>query len=184
MMLKGNRSLAGPSFTLGNRVRRQAWNAAYLLAFRFSPRPCHAWRAFLLRLFGATLGPGCHVYPSAAIWAPWNLELGAHVGVGDGVRLYSMDRIGIGDFATVSQGAFLCCGTHDYDSESFELLAKPIEIGAHAWICAEAFVHPGVSIPDGAVVGARAVAIHTLAVPWAVYAGNPCVQVGSRRTHE
>ena len=183
MIIQGNDPYREPSFTLGHRLRRQAWNIVYALLFRPSPRPCHAWRAWLLRLFGARLGQGCHVYPSVKIWAPWNLLLGNSVGVGDGVNLYCMDRIEIGDYAVISQGAHLCGGTHDYNSANFQLVVKPIVIGAYAWICAEAFIHLGVIVPSGAVVGARAVVTKSLLVPWAVYGGHPCHQVGVRSQH-
>ena len=180
MILQGNDPYRGPSFSLGNRLLRAVWGVVYLLFFRISPRPLHAWRVFLLQLFGAQIGSGCHIYPSVKVWAPWDLSLGNHVGVADGVTLYCMDKISIGDFAVISQGAHLCCGSHDYNSENFQLIAKPIDIGIHAWVCAEVFIHPGVAIPEGAVIGARAVVPKSLSVPWAVYAGNPCRQVAKR----
>lgn len=170
-----------PSFSLAHRLMRQCWIVVNALLFAPSPRPFHAWRAFLLRLFGAHLGRQCHVYPGVKIWAPWNLSLGDHVGVGDGANLYTMNTIHIGDFAVISQGAYLCCGTHDYNSPGLPLVTKHIAIGNHAWICAEAFLHPGVAIPEGAVVGARSVVTQSPTVPWAVYAGNPCRQIGLRR---
>jgi len=60
----------GPSFPLSNRIGRAVWHIVYVLLFRISPKPLHAWRAFLLRLFGAKLGEGCHIYPKTIIWAP------------------------------------------------------------------------------------------------------------------
>ncbi len=77
----------GASFSLTNRVQRVCWGMVYNLLFQTSPRPLHAWRAFLLRLFGAKLGAGCHVYPKAKIWAPWNLILDDHAGIADDVSL-------------------------------------------------------------------------------------------------
>lgn len=179
-MLQGNDPYREPSFSLGHRLKRQAWNIVQAMLFCTSPRPLHAWRAFLLRLFGARLGQGCHVYPGVKVWAPWNLQLGDFVGVADGVTLYNMDRIEISDYAVISQGAHLCGGTHDYNSANFQLVIKPVVIGARAWVCAEAFIHPGVVVPEGAVVGARAVVTRSLPTPWAVYAGNPAIQVGKR----
>ena len=147
-MIQGNDPYRNPSFTLRHRLRRLAWNVVHALLFRPSPRPFHAWRAWLLHLFGARLGEGCHVYPGVKVWAPWNLRLGNFVGVADGVTLYCMDYIEIGDYAVISQGAHLCGGTHDYNSANFQLVVKPIFIGAHAWVCAEVFIHPGVVAPD------------------------------------
>ncbi len=157
MIIQGNDSSCEPSFSLSHRIRRQVWNIVYALFFRTSPRPCHAWRAFLLRAFGATVGEGCHIYPRVNIWAPWNLHLGNRVGAADGVTLYCMDKMVIGDSVVISDGAYLCGGTHDYNSTNFQLVIKPVVIGAHAWICAQAFIHPGVTIPVGAFIGARTV---------------------------
>lgn len=181
VILQGNDPYVGASFSLGNRIRRGVWSIVYASLFRPTPRVCHWWRLWLLRLFGAEIGVGCHVQGSVRIWAPWNLVLGDYVGIGERAILYSMDRIVIGDYATISQGAHLCGGTHDYNSENFQLVARPIAIGERAWICAEAFVLPGVSVPEGAVIGARAVVTADPEEPWGVYAGNPAVMVGRRR---
>lgn len=180
MIIQGNDPTHQPSFSLANRIKRQLWNIVYLCLFRFSPRPFHQWRAFILKLFGAHLGYDCHVYPGVKIWAPWNLYLGNSIGIADGVNLYSMDKIHIGDYAVISQGVYLCCGSHDYNSKNFQLFTKPIKVEKRAWLCAEVFVHPGVIIPEGAVVGACSVVNKTLPESWAVYAGNPCRQVALR----
>jgi putative colanic acid biosynthesis acetyltransferase WcaF len=181
MILQGNDPYKGPSFSLGNRIMRAVWGVVYLVFFRFSPRPFHVWRSFLLRLFGAKIGAGCHIYPGVEIWAPWNIVLGNYVGISDSVRVYSVYKISIGDYAVISQGTFLCGGTHDYNSNNFQLIAKPIEIGAYAWVCAEAFIHPGVVLPEGIVIGARAVVTKSLTESWSVHAGNPSKRIGTRK---
>src|SRR4051812_33859179 len=105
---------SGPSFSLGNRLARVGWGIVYATLFQWSPRPLHAWRALLLRLFGAKLGDGCHIYPKAVIWAPWNLECADQVGIADGAIIYNQARIRLGKRVVISQGAHLCSGTHDY----------------------------------------------------------------------
>lgn len=166
-------SFKEPSFSLGNRVARVFWGVCATLLFRPSPRPLHRWRAFLLRLWGAKLGQGCHIYPKAVIWAPWNLICGDEVGVASGAILYNQAPITLGRRVVISQGAHLCTGSHDYTSPGFELFARPITVEAQAWVAAEVFVHPGVAIGEGAVVGARSVVTHNLP-PWMVCAGHPC----------
>ncbi len=180
MIIDGNDPFTEPSFNLSNRLRRAVWGVAYVLLFRFSPRPLHGWRALLLRSFGAKLGPHVHVYPRVRIWAPWMLEIGSHVGIADGVTLYSMATIKIGSYAVISQGAHLCAGSHDIHSANFQLVTRPIAVGDHAWVCAEAFLAPGAVVPEGAVVGARAVVSRPLEEPWAVYAGMPARRINSR----
>lgn len=147
--------------------------------FRLSPRPCHAWRSFLLRCFGATVGRGVHVYPGVKIWAPWNLILEDQAGIASGVTLYSQGVIHIGKKAVISQGAHLCAGTHDFDQPGFPLVTKPIVVGDQAWIAAEVFVHPGVTIGQGCVVGARSVVIKDLP-EWSVCSGFPAIKIRDR----
>lgn len=147
--------------------------------FRLSPRPCHGWRSFLLRCFGATVGRGVHVYPGVKIWAPWNLILEDQAGIASGVTLYSQGVIHIGKKAVISQGAHLCAGTHDFDQPGFPLVAKPIVVGDQAWIAAEVFVHPGVTIGQGCVVGARSVVIKDLP-EWSVCSGFPAIKIRDR----
>jgi putative colanic acid biosynthesis acetyltransferase WcaF len=168
-----------PSFSLKNRLARSVWGIAYLFLFRTSPRPMHAWRAFLLKCFGAKIGANCHVYSQVIIWAPWNLVLEEQVGLADGVTCYTMAKITIKSKAVVSQGVHLCTGTHDYNDPNFQLYALPITIGANTWICADAFIGPGVNVGDGAVIGARSVVTKDMPA-WTVCAGNPCKPLKQR----
>jgi putative colanic acid biosynthesis acetyltransferase WcaF len=180
-ILRGQDPGTEPSFTFRNRAGRALWGIVYVILFRPSPRPLHRWRAALLRLFGARLGRHVHVYPSARIWAPWKLETGSYVGIGDRVIIYNLAAIRLGDRCTVSQGAHLCCGSHDVDSDDFQLIAGPIDVEPHVWICAEAFVGMGVRIAEGAVVGARAVVTRDLTAPWTVYGGVPARPIRPRQ---
>lgn len=163
----------GPSFSLANRTLRILWNIVYFLFFRYSPKPFHQWRATILYLFGAKLGKGVHVYPKVKIWAPWNLELGDECGVGDDAILYSQGKICLGKRVVISQGTHLCTGTHDYTKKGFPLITRPIIIKDNVWIAAEAFIHPGVTIGEGTVIGARAVVTKDMP-EWMVCAGHPC----------
>lgn len=163
-----------------NKIARLAWGSVWLLLFRPSPKPCHAWRRMLLRLFGAEIGPGAVVHASARIWAPWNLTMGTCASLSHRVDCYAVDLISIGDYATVSQYSFLCAASHDIDAPDMPLVTAPIVIGAHAWVAADAFIGPGVVIGEGAVVGARACAFRAVP-PWTVVAGNPARAIRMRR---
>ena len=168
-----------PSFPLAHRARRQLWNIVALLLFRPSPRPAHAWRAFLLRLFGAQLGKDCHIYPRAEIWAPWNLRCDDTVGVADGAVIYNPSLISIGSHAVISQQADLCGAGHDYSDPAFPMVSAPIDIGPRAWICARASVQAGVKVGAGAVLALGAVATRDLD-PWTVYGGVPARRIKAR----
>ena len=166
----------GPSFSLQNRIGRIIWNVVYVLFFRFSPNPIHPWRSFLLRIFGAKVGKRVHVYPGVKIWAPWNIELGDECGIANGVTLYSQGKISIGKRCVISQGSYLSAGTHDYTNPGFPLVTKPIVIGDHVWVATQSFIHPGISIGDGCVIGARSVV--TKNQPGGmVCSGHPCIPI-------
>ncbi|MCC2975514.1 putative colanic acid biosynthesis acetyltransferase [Sphingomonas sp. PL-96] len=162
----------GPSFSLANRLSRVAWGLCWLLLARWTPPPLHRWRCGLLRLWGAEVGRDVRVYGSVRIWHPANLAIGPGSVLGPRVRCYNQGRITIGAAVVVSQDASLCASTHDVTDPCFPLLLRPIDIGDHAWIAAEAFVGPGVQLGTGAVLGARGVAMRDLAA-WTVFSGNP-----------
>lgn len=180
-VIAGANPYFGACFSLRNRVARAIWGVVYVLAFRPSPRPLFAWRALLLRAFGARLGHQAHVYPATRIWAPWNLDIGDRVKIGNDVIIYNMGLIRIGDYAQVSSGSHLCGGSHDADSANFQLTIGPIDIAPYVWICSEAFIAQNVQIPEGAVIAARAVVTHSLTQPWTYYAGIPARPIRARK---
>lgn len=170
----------GASFPLGNRLLRVAWGLCWMLLARFTPPPLHAWRRLVLRSFGATVGRGARVHGSASIWLPANLELGEGVLVGPGARLYNQGRIRIGAWSVISQRAHLCASSHAVDDPNFQLVLRPIEVGERCWIAAEAFVGPGVTVGDGAVLAARG-ALFADAEADGIYRGNPARLLRRRR---
>ena len=170
----------GPSFSLGHRAYRAAWAVAWVLLAVWTPSFFNPWRRALLRLFGARIAPTARIAASARIWYPANLEMGDHACIGPRVDCYAMARIMLRPYALASQGAHLCAGTHDIDDPNFQLKAAPIVLGTRSWVAAEAFVGPGVTLGEGAVLGARGVAFGDLE-PWTVYIGNPLREVRKRR---
>lgn len=161
------------SFSLKNKLSRLVWNIVRLIMFRpFGSRLFKKWRVFVLKCFGAKIDWSSHVYASVKIWAPWNLEIGANSSLGPNVDCYNQGRISIGNNTVISQKSYLCASTHDYTKIDFPLILKPITIGSGVWIAADAFVGPGVSIGDNAVIAARSVVV-TNVVAMAIMGGNP-----------
>jgi len=140
--------------------------------FRLSLRHAYFWRVFLLRLFGARIGKGVKIFPSAQIQFPWKLTIGDNVVISWGVILYNLGSITIEDDVIISQRAHLCAGTHEYSNEQFPLIKGHIIIKKGAWIAAEAFIGPEVTISEKSVIGARAVVFKSTK-PYGVYGGNP-----------
>lgn len=167
--VKSNR--AERKWSKRTQVARVIWAFLEPL-FSFSPRPLHELRCSLLRLFGARIGKNVYILPSVRITMPWNISISDDAAIGDRVILYALGPITIGERATVSQGAHLCAGSHDYRDPKLPLVKLPIVIGADVWVCADAFVGPGVSIGPGAIAGARSVVMSNVADDLIVV-GNP-----------
>ena len=164
-----------------NKIGRALWMLVSTVGFRPAfPAFLWPWRRFLLRLFGARVDRKAYVHARAEIWAPWNLEMGAFSCLAQRVNVYNTGRVVIGSHTTVSQGAYLCPGSHDISDPKFRMICSDMRIGDQVWIATEAFVGGmGVRIGEGAVVGARAVV--TKDVPaWTVVAGNPAREVKKR----
>ena len=159
-------------FSRRHQLARAAWAVVYITLFRTSPRPLHRWRNWLLRLFGAGLHPTARVYGRARCWAPWNLVMGREACIGDDVDIYCVERIEIGDHATVSQHSHLCGATHDFETVENPVIAAPIVIGRRCWIASGVFIAPGVTIGEGTVVGANSSVMGDLPA-WVVAFGVP-----------
>lgn len=169
---------ASRPYTRAEYAGRVLWTLATPL-FRLSPRPLYGWRRLLLRVFGARVGRDVRIHPSARIIIPWRLAIGDEASLGDRALVYNLGQVTIGPRSTVSHLAHLCAGSHDYLDPSLPLLRLPIEIGSDVWVCAQAFVGPGLSLGDGCVIGACAVVTRSVD-PWTVVAGNPATPVRQR----
>ncbi|MCG8511393.1 MAG: putative colanic acid biosynthesis acetyltransferase [Rhodospirillales bacterium] len=171
---------AGYPYSLGEYARRFAWAWVWKLLIRPSPPRAFGWRRFWLRQFGAKLAPTSRFFASARVRHPWLLEMGEWAAVGEAVNIYNLGPVTIGDHSVVSQHVHLCAGTHDHTKPNLPLIRPPIHIGRGVWVCADAFIGPGVTIADNALVGARAVVVKD--VPEAtIVAGNPAREIGPRQ---
>ena len=160
---------------------RWLWALVQATLFRWSPRPLHGFRARLLRLFGAAIAePGqVVVFPTSKITFPWKLSLEPRSMVGPGVTLYNLALITLRRGANLSQNCHLCAGTHDFNRWSMPLISQPIVIGENAWLAADVFVGPGVTVGELCVVGARSVVVCDLP-PRTICVGQPCRPIKER----
>lgn len=158
---------------------RWLWLLVQSTLFRCSPRPCHFFRAWLLRCFGADVIGPVVIFPTARIVYPHQLALAPHSMIGPHVNLYNLAPIRLEFGANLSQHCHLCAGTHDYARWDMPLVAKPIIIGRNAWLGADVFVGPGVTVGELCVVGARSVVVKDLP-PRKICVGNPCRPIKDR----
>jgi putative colanic acid biosynthesis acetyltransferase WcaF len=170
---------AASPYTAREKAGRVAWMLLGRCLFRATFHNWYGLRSALLRAFGAQIGPSVRIRNSVLIEQPWNLTVGANSSVGDRAILYCLGKVAIGKNVSISQGAHVCAGTHDYTRADMPLLRPPITIQDDAWIAADAFVGPNITVGQGAILGARGVAMRNLE-PWAIYSGNPAQKVKDR----
>lgn len=169
-----------PGFRGRSAVFTQLWWIVQSTLFAMSPQALFGWRRWLLRLFGATIGEGVFIRPSVRVTYPWKLKVGDHCHIGDEVVLYTLGEIEIGDCVVVSQRSYICTGSHDYTSPTFDIYARKIVIEPEAWVATDVFVAPGIRIGSGAVVGARS-SVFSDVPPGVIAVGSPARVVGTRQ---
>lgn len=149
------------------------WWLLQAIVFPLTPHSWHAPRILLLRWFGATIGQGVIIRPTARFTYPWKIQIGDYSWIGDDVVLYSLDRIEIGSHCVISQRSYLCTGSHDLHDRAFGLQTAPIQIGNGVWVAADCFVAPGVQIGANTVIGARSSVFKSMPEQQVCW-GNPC----------
>lgn len=163
-----------------NILGRAVWNVVYVVLFRpFGTKIFRRWRNFVLRCFGAKIHARAGVYSSCKVYAPWNLIMERNAWLGPNVRCYNADVIHLGEDVTVSQYSYLCTASHNINTREHELITAPIVIEKDAWVGAQAYVGMGVTIHEGAVVGATA-SVYKDVEAWIVVGGNPAIVLKKR----
>jgi putative colanic acid biosynthesis acetyltransferase WcaF len=160
-------------------IKEGLWLLVSLCLFRLCPLKFSALKRWVLRSFGAKVGSGVVIKPDVRITFPWKLVLGDYVWLGEECWLLNLAPITIESHACVSQRGFLCSGSHDYKSPTFDLRVEPITIETGAWVGACAWVGPGVRMGSHAVLTANSVAVENLE-PSGIYQGNPARLVRHR----
>lgn len=150
------------------------WWLVQAVAFPLSLHNFNSFRVWLLRLFGAKVGTGVIIRPTARFTYPWKVTIGDYSWIGDDVVFYSVDRISIGCHCVISQKSYLCTGSHDITDPAFALITAPISIGNGTWLATDCFVGAGVSIGANSVIGARSSVLRSIP-PEQVAWGTPCL---------
>ncbi|HSM84237.1 MAG TPA: hormogonium polysaccharide biosynthesis acetyltransferase HpsU [Nodosilinea sp.] len=155
------------------------WWLLQAVVFPLTPHASHGPRRWLLRRFGATVGQGVVIRPTARFTYPWHVAIGDHSWVGDDVVFYSLTAITVGQHCVISQKSYLCTGSHDIQDPSFGLVVAPVVIENGAWVATDCFIAPGVTVGANSVVGARSSVFKSLPPGHLCY-GNPCRAVAPR----
>ena len=166
-------------WSVRQRIRILIWEYVWILLCVWTPKPFNFWRIWVLRCFGANIHGKPFVHQRARIQIPWNLTLHDRACLGDRANAYSLGPIVIHRHTTIAQEAYLCTGTHRFDHPSLALQTAKITIGPKVFVGARAFVMPGITIGEGAIIGAASVVTRDVA-PMTICGGNPCKPIRQR----
>ena len=169
------------NFNGKNKVKVQLWYIVWFFFFRPSPHMLNSFRVLVLRLFGAKVGKGLKIKPSAYISYPWNFVGGDYTYIGDNVFIDSLTSVSVGNNVSISNGVYITSGTHNSKSEFFDLVLKPVCISDESWLCVKSVVLPGASIGSGSIIGACALVSEGEVIPDnQVWVGLPARYVKNR----
>jgi len=154
-------------------IYRYIYRVIWFLFCEFTPKKLYPWRGFILKIFGAKIGRGCFIDSTARIFYPWNLHMQDFSCVGHSVDIYNLDLVSIGERTVIAQQAYICCGTHDFRSDKFELVTAPITFGADVFVGLRAIILPGVTVEDNCVLGAGAVIRSSISTGQRVTTSDP-----------
>ncbi|MEL7482805.1 MAG: putative colanic acid biosynthesis acetyltransferase [Planctomycetota bacterium] len=166
-------------YSTKEKIGRLLWDTLGQRVFRCTFHTWYGLRASILRAFGATIAGNTRIRATVRVEIPWNLTVGTNSSIGDRATLYCLGPVTLGDNVSISQNAHICAGTHDFTKPDLPLLRPPITIEDDAWIAADAFVGPNITVGRGAILGARGCAFKDLD-PWTIYGGNPAKAIAER----
>ena len=179
LTVKDQKGRSESPWNVGDHIKMILWGITWTLLYRPSPRPFHAWRRMLLKLFGCKISGKPNLYPTSIIKMPWHLTMEDGSCLGDRCEVYNLGEVVLKKMSTVSQHAYLCGGTHDLSKKNTPLIVGEIVLGEEVFIGAKAIILPGIHIGDGAVIGAGAVVTKDMP-EWMICAGNPCKPIKPR----
>ena len=163
----------------GSRYKMMVWWLVQGVCFPLSPHFASGLRCWLLRLFGARIGQGVLIRPTARFTYPWNVEIGDYSWVGDDVVFYSLVSIKVGSHCVISQKSYLCTGSHDMSDPRFGLMTGEIAIANGAWVATDCFIGPDVTIGENAVIGSRSSVFRSMPAGQ-ICVGTPCQPIKPR----
>ncbi len=184
-MIEGNKKVQKNTFNNdwykpgAPKIKLVLWYFVNAIFFINPLNPINGLKVFLLRLFGTSIGKRCIIKPGVNIKYPWNLSIGDYVSVGEKVWIDNLDKVVLGDHTTLSQGAMILTGNHNYRSVSFDLVTKPVLLEEGVWIGAKAIVCPGVVCYSHSILTVGSV-INRSMDAYTIYAGNPAEPVRQR----
>lgn len=167
------------TFSICIKIKLALWMLIQSVIFRITPHKMNKFRLFILRIFGAKIHKSCFISPKATIYMPWNLSMENNSAIDFDTFIYSLDKVIIGKYVSISYKVNINTGSHDINDPYFSLITEAIVINDGAFIGTESYISPGVEIGNMTVIGARSVVTKNMPDNM-VCVGHPCRPIKER----
>ena len=152
--------------------------------------PTLEWRGHTPSDKFLTIGKGCILEQQCTVWlsddpgATPQLCLGKDVFVGRNTFLGSYQPLTIGANTLIGAYSYIITGNHDFARRDLPIVQQgytgaPVDIGEGVWLGTQVIVLPGVSIGQGAIIGAGSVVTRNVPA-YQIWAGNPAKWIKDR----
>ncbi len=142
--------------------------------------PFHFVRlSFYRRIMGFQLEDGVAIHLGARFDCTRGLKIGKNSIINENCRLDPRGGITIGSNVSISAETIILTADHDPDSQDFDGRALTVRIADRAWVGTRVIILPGVTVGEGAVIAAGAVATKNVAA-YSIVAGVPARLIRER----
>lgn len=125
------------------------------------------------------VGKNVHICKNYIFSGNKNIDIGDNVWIGESFYARGEGGIKIGSGTIISRNVQIWTSNHNYDSDDLlcipydkRMILKPVIISENVWIGTSVIFIPGVTVGEGAVIGAGSVVTKDVP-PFAVVGGNP-----------
>ena len=142
--------------------------------------PIHSIRKFFYRISGMKIGKNSYVHMWSRFYNPKGIEIGEGTIIGDHAFLDGRAPLKIGNNVDIASQVLIYNSEHDINSEGFDPIEEPVEIGDYVFIGPRSTILPGVKIGKGAVIAAGAVVTADIKA-FEIVGGVPAKVIGERK---
>ena len=175
-MLVTNRSIAIFLYSTFSWIFNVIWVICELLPPIF--------RGAIFKILFKKFGDGCLVDYGCYFRYAHKISIANNVAINHGCELYASMQsvhgtITLMDYAVLGPKVIIFTASHDYTAINLPDISAQVIVCRYAWVGGNTTILPGVTIGEGAVIGAGSVVTKDVP-PWSVAVGNPAKVIKSR----
>lgn len=141
--------------------------------------PLHSVRNLIWKIAGVKLGKKSTLHTGVRVFDPSGITVGEGTIIGYGTFIDGRDQVTIGNHTDIASQVMIYSSEHDVHSADFHATMAPVKIGNHVFIGPRAIILAGVTIEDGAIIGAGAVVTKDVSA-YNIVGGVPAKTIGER----